>query len=198
MTEYCARCGGQFRIEEHHITPRAQGGTDEEENLIQLCAVCHDEIHTGVTHDKPAKFTGPHFEDWIEQYDGQPKETWEMEYVCNHCGYQWEGKPIQERTATKISCPRNNCMGSAHIILTEDIVIDAYSAKQILSESDSIDYVSLEIEIRKWNGFPWLQTKNERNIVNMYYVGDFLGGKTPYRKIMATKEKFSEVHKTIY
>lgn len=61
MSECCARCGGTFRIEKHHIISRAQGESDDPANLIQLCAVCHGEIHTGVTRADPARYTGTKF-----------------------------------------------------------------------------------------------------------------------------------------
>ena len=173
MTKCCARCGGEFRVEEHHIIPRAQGGSDDENNLIHLCAVCHDKVHIGVTHDEPSRFTEDEFDRWVRKYDGPPKEPWTMKFICHSCKYRWEGKPVQDRSATKISCPRQNCMGSAWIELTDEIVIDAYSIKKILNASDSIDYISSEFEIQRWDGLPWLQTTNERNSVKMYYRDTF-------------------------
>lgn len=41
----CAECGATERLEVHHIKYRSQGGTDELNNLITLCAHCHAEKH---------------------------------------------------------------------------------------------------------------------------------------------------------
>ncbi len=38
----CYACGHHKHTEWHHITPRAEGGTDERRNLIELCVSCHD------------------------------------------------------------------------------------------------------------------------------------------------------------
>ena len=35
------------RLEVHHIVFRSQGGSDEEENLITLCDICHKDLHNG-------------------------------------------------------------------------------------------------------------------------------------------------------
>jgi 5-methylcytosine-specific restriction protein A len=37
----CQRCGTQGATDVDHIVPRAEGGTDSEENLQLLCKPCH-------------------------------------------------------------------------------------------------------------------------------------------------------------
>ena len=41
----CQRCGGNDRLEVHHVIPSAHGGTDLMSNLRTQCAGCHDRIH---------------------------------------------------------------------------------------------------------------------------------------------------------
>lgn len=41
----CAVCSKTDYLEMHHIIPRAEGGTDDYDNLILLCAECHAAIH---------------------------------------------------------------------------------------------------------------------------------------------------------
>lgn len=41
----CAICGKNDYLEFHHLTPRAEGGNDEYDNLIVLCACCHAAVH---------------------------------------------------------------------------------------------------------------------------------------------------------
>lgn len=46
----CQRCKSKLKnikIEVHHITYRRDGGSDEPENLICLCKMCHDNVHLG-------------------------------------------------------------------------------------------------------------------------------------------------------
>lgn len=41
----CGRCKCSFKKNEltvHHLTPRAEGGSDDPKNLISLCRPCHD------------------------------------------------------------------------------------------------------------------------------------------------------------
>ena len=41
----CAICGNIDFLEFHHLIPKYQGGTDDYDNLILLCACCHAKIH---------------------------------------------------------------------------------------------------------------------------------------------------------
>ena len=41
----CQLCGSMQHLQVHHIQPRSQSGSDAEQNLISLCAGCHEEIH---------------------------------------------------------------------------------------------------------------------------------------------------------
>lgn len=46
----CQCCKGRHkgnRLEVHHIIHRSNGGSDEENNLITLCSVCHYNVHHG-------------------------------------------------------------------------------------------------------------------------------------------------------
>lgn len=47
---HCADCGStdvplSKDLHVHHIVKRSQGGSDETENLIALCAGCHRNVH---------------------------------------------------------------------------------------------------------------------------------------------------------
>jgi len=41
----CQSCGTMSNLEVHHKQFRSQSGNDSEENLITLCAACHEAIH---------------------------------------------------------------------------------------------------------------------------------------------------------
>lgn len=41
----CQFCGSQVNLQVHHIKWRSHLGNDREENLITVCASCHNEIH---------------------------------------------------------------------------------------------------------------------------------------------------------
>ena len=41
----CCDCGDVNRLQIHHIVERANGGSNEESNLITLCPKCHAEKH---------------------------------------------------------------------------------------------------------------------------------------------------------
>ncbi len=44
----CTVCGATEHLEVHHIVARADGGTNDLENLVTLCMACHSD-----THDRP-------------------------------------------------------------------------------------------------------------------------------------------------
>jgi hypothetical protein len=46
----CAACNSSESLHQHHLIPKALGGSEEDTNLITLCYRCHDKIHA-VTKD---------------------------------------------------------------------------------------------------------------------------------------------------
>ena len=43
----CQICGKKGATEKHHKKTKGSGGDDTEENLIEVCRICHTKIHTG-------------------------------------------------------------------------------------------------------------------------------------------------------
>lgn len=41
----CQLCGCFIRLQVHHINPRSRLGADKENNLVTLCADCHNALH---------------------------------------------------------------------------------------------------------------------------------------------------------
>ena len=41
----CQTCGSMQHLQVHHLKFRSQSGGDEEQNLITLCAECHELVH---------------------------------------------------------------------------------------------------------------------------------------------------------
>ena len=41
----CAICGRNDYLEFHHLIPVSEGGTDDYDNIILLCACCHAAVH---------------------------------------------------------------------------------------------------------------------------------------------------------
>jgi len=42
--QHCYFCGSEGPIETHHIVPRRHGGSDDDENLVDLCPTCHERL----------------------------------------------------------------------------------------------------------------------------------------------------------
>ena len=42
---FCAACSSTADLEHHHLIPRSEGGSDEDDNLITLCCGCHAKLH---------------------------------------------------------------------------------------------------------------------------------------------------------
>ena len=43
----CEICGKKGSTEKHHKKTKGSGGNDTEENLIEVCRICHTKIHNG-------------------------------------------------------------------------------------------------------------------------------------------------------
>lgn len=43
----CEVCGRKGATEKHHKKSKGSSGDDTEENLIEVCRICHTKIHTG-------------------------------------------------------------------------------------------------------------------------------------------------------
>lgn len=43
----CEICGKKGQTEKHHIKTKGSGGDDIEENLIEVCRICHTKVHQG-------------------------------------------------------------------------------------------------------------------------------------------------------
>ena len=41
----CQVCGSMHHLQVHHLKFRSQSGGDMEQNLITLCAECHEQVH---------------------------------------------------------------------------------------------------------------------------------------------------------
>jgi 5-methylcytosine-specific restriction endonuclease McrA len=41
----CQACGSMQHLQVHHLKSRTQTGSDVEQNLIALCARCHERLH---------------------------------------------------------------------------------------------------------------------------------------------------------
>ena len=41
----CQLCGSMQHLQVHHLKFRSHSGGDEEQNLITLCAECHEQMH---------------------------------------------------------------------------------------------------------------------------------------------------------
>ena len=41
----CQNCGTMHNLQVHHLKFRSHSGGDEEQNLITLCAGCHEQMH---------------------------------------------------------------------------------------------------------------------------------------------------------
>lgn len=44
----CQNCGSMQNLEVHHQQFRSRSGSDEEQNLVTLCAKCHKQLHRRV------------------------------------------------------------------------------------------------------------------------------------------------------
>ena len=48
----CNRCKKSLPLTRHHIVPRSEGGSDDEDNIELVCRPCHDRIHRARTRPR--------------------------------------------------------------------------------------------------------------------------------------------------
>ena len=48
----CQVCGSRTNLEVHHRRFRSHSGDDAEQNLITLCADCHQNVHSSVKQEQ--------------------------------------------------------------------------------------------------------------------------------------------------
>jgi 5-methylcytosine-specific restriction endonuclease McrA len=51
----CQNCGRLGALQVHHIVFRSHQGTDTEENMITLCAECHQQVHCRQTKNSRSR-----------------------------------------------------------------------------------------------------------------------------------------------
>ena len=56
----CVICGDPRSLQIHHFVPRGKGGSDEMDNLVTLCGMCH-----GVVHKKIMPVGSLRYEDYL-------------------------------------------------------------------------------------------------------------------------------------
>ncbi len=78
---YMCRACGKFLPENelavHHINTRGSWGSNEPENLITLCAFCHDKAHRALITKKELKAMIPALSDNKYQENWQDWERWQ-------------------------------------------------------------------------------------------------------------------------
>ena len=82
----CQACGAMSNLEVHHMEFRSHSGADSEENLITLCAECHERVHR-----RPTGYHTRHCADLILSAGGWPdaervSEKLERQYPRNANG----------------------------------------------------------------------------------------------------------------
>jgi len=50
ILDFCVMCGTKKNLHNHHVVPRALGGSDKKSNLITVCVRCHAKIHGLPSH----------------------------------------------------------------------------------------------------------------------------------------------------
>lgn len=63
----CAVCGRNDYLEFHHLIPKAEGGSDDYDNIILLCSGCHAAVHGRI-----AKSENPHPRTSIDYETAKP------------------------------------------------------------------------------------------------------------------------------
>jgi hypothetical protein len=82
MSEACFICGedNPTVLQEHHVLPRRYGGGDSDENLVTLCANCHEaveKIYDDSFYERAGYSTAPS----SGRFDPEVAERWIVEFL---------------------------------------------------------------------------------------------------------------------
>ena len=70
-----------FRLHEHHIIPKSEGGRNLRENKIRLCSNCHVEVHKG-----KKKIDDEIIERAIKANSPFERGLFNLSWTCDVCG----------------------------------------------------------------------------------------------------------------
>jgi 5-methylcytosine-specific restriction endonuclease McrA len=63
----CVLCG-RFSDDLHHVEKRSQGGSDNPQNLVSLCRICHENVHendsSGELYQKITEYVDDYYANW--------------------------------------------------------------------------------------------------------------------------------------
>lgn len=90
-------CESEYH-ERHHITPRCIGGTDDEENLIDLFAREHFVAHKLLALENPSN-QGLQYAWWMMSHGVVNKE--QDRYICTELEYEEARKNMREKCSGK-------------------------------------------------------------------------------------------------
>lgn len=45
ILDFCVFCGTKDGVEQHHVTPRSEGGSDDPTNILSVCGTHHGLLH---------------------------------------------------------------------------------------------------------------------------------------------------------
>jgi replicative DNA helicase Mcm len=96
-------------LEEHHLVPRRKGGTDNDENLVQVCPTCHQKLE---------QLYDDRFYNALGANDPEDVITYALEYVLS------ELDRVEDIVSTEVQDTRDH--------------IEAIQSKDILEDEDEI------------------------------------------------------------
>ncbi len=91
--EMCWRCGCKRKLQKCHIIPKALGGSDTSDNLIPLCADCHDEA--------PDCLDDSEVWDWIRSDHATTYATFWLKKALEKSKVQFLEKHIHDKNKLK-------------------------------------------------------------------------------------------------
>jgi len=121
-TNVCHDCGrSRPWLHFHHIVPKSQGGSDDPENLIEICANCHEDRHGGPYGGLQGGSRMAHTPEAIAKRRASLLRRWQdPEYRAKHVAAMREGIKKRDNVALAeklrtIWTPEKRAAHGAHI-----------------------------------------------------------------------------------
>jgi len=115
MCQHCKGKSKNKKLHVHHIIFRSKGGTDEPDNLISLCEICHDKTHNGEIEIKENRSKTKHATEVGIVKSQLKKVGWQFEEV-----FGYETKYRREQI---LNLPKTDYYDAVAICCNDDEIV---------------------------------------------------------------------------
>jgi len=175
---FCSENNGDM-LEEHHVVPRRFGGSDADENLVTVCASCHnglESLYDSRFYDELDVEKQSLTKEGLKSFDEKHPFIWAVRSYCTDCAESFDSRMYSSETFSK-KCPVQYFKNKFSEYVSD------FSEKEIVRKLQSDEALQCGFSLKR------LQKKSvERDdvIFRLFYNSrddDFVDGSSPGKEI---------------